>query len=301
MLTSLSGSVRQGLCRATFWPAASRAAGLTPWCKPTQRSASTTGQELLLTSIDETGVATMRLNRRPVNSLNLEFLTEINMRLDRLHLDSACRGLILTSANDGIFSAGLDILEMYNPDESRLREFWRSLQDMWLQLYTSRLVTIAAINGHSPAGGCLLSISCDYRIMAEGKFTIGLNETKLGITAPSWFVDTMLQTVGHRECERALQLGSLYKVDDALRIGLIDEVKPMADVLPTAQATMKEWLKIPAAARYLSKLALRSPASDKLQRNKQADIDQFVNLILKDSVQKGIGMYLDALKKKSAK
>ena len=77
----------------------------------------------------------------------------------------------------------------------------------------------------SPAGGCLLSLCCDYRVMQGPKFTIGLNETLLGIVAPFWFKDTMLNTVGQRHTELALQLGTLFTADQALSIGLVDKVR----------------------------------------------------------------------------
>ena len=69
---------------------------------------------------------------------------------------------------------------------------------MWLSLYMAPLPVIAAINDAAPAGGCLMAMSCDYRIMAQHpKFNIGLNETLLGIVAPTWFMDTMVRYVFH--------------------------------------------------------------------------------------------------------
>ena len=79
-------------------------------------------------------------------------------------------------------------MEIYKSKPERARQFWRTLQDVWLKLYGSNKIYIAAISGHSPAGGCLLAMSCDYRIMSKGPYKIGLNETLLGITAPFWFV-----------------------------------------------------------------------------------------------------------------
>ena len=69
-----------------------------------------------------------------------------------------------------------------------------------------------------------MSLCCDYRVMQGPKFTIGLNETLLGIVAPFWFKDTMLNTVGQRQTELALQLGTLFTADQALSIGLVDKV-----------------------------------------------------------------------------
>ncbi|CAG02071.1 unnamed protein product, partial [Tetraodon nigroviridis] len=132
-------------------------------------------------------------------------------------MDKSCRGIILTSGQPKVFSAGLDIMEMYGKSPEHCGEFWRAVQEIWLKLYGSNMVVIAAINGSSPAGGCLLSLTCDYRIMADNpRYSIGLNETQLGIVAPFWFRDTMMNTVGHRSTEIALQLGQLYSPAEAL-------------------------------------------------------------------------------------
>lgn len=72
--------------------------------------------------------------------------------------------------------------------------------------------------GHAPAGGCLLAMSCEYRIMVNGKFTIGLNETALGIVAPTWFMDTMCHTIPIRQAEYALTTARMFSVDEALKV-----------------------------------------------------------------------------------
>jgi 3,2-trans-enoyl-CoA isomerase len=94
------------------------------------------------------------------------------------------QSMILASGLPSIFSAGLDLTELYKPDPSRLPKFWESFQQLYFDLYGSRLATIAAMNGHAPGAGCMIALSCDYRIMSKGK--IGLNESKLGICAPPW-------------------------------------------------------------------------------------------------------------------
>ena len=81
-----------------------------------------------------------------MNSLSLELLTELSITLDKLENDKKVQGIILTSGKDGIFSAGLDIMEMYQPQEARLREFWKTLQNVWMKLYGARHATVAAIN-----------------------------------------------------------------------------------------------------------------------------------------------------------
>ena len=96
------------------------------------------------------------------------------------------------------------------------------------------------MEGHAPAAGCMLALSCDVRIMAaasgggSGKNgneiktptapTIGLNESQLGIVAPPWLAQQYIDTIGCRRAEVALQLGTLYQPEQALEIGLVDHL-----------------------------------------------------------------------------
>lgn len=241
----------------------------------------------------------MKMKNPPVNSLSLDFLTEFSISLEKLEIDRGCRGLILTSAFPKIFSAGLDITEMCGKSAEHYAAFWRAVQEMWLKLYGSNMVTIAAINGSSPAGGCLMAVCCDYRIMANNpKFTIGLNETQLGIVAPFWFKDTMSNTIGNRLTEQSLQLGQMYTAPDALKIGLVDKLVPEDEVQSTAAAAMTQWLAIPDHARQITKSMMRKPTIDRLVKQREADINNFVSFVTRDSIQKSLQVYMDRLKQK---
>lgn len=155
-------------------------------------------------------IAILKMNSPPVNPLSRPFLKDLHNAILECEQDEDIRGLILTSNKTGVFSAGLDITEMWRKPEDEVRAFWIQLQDTWRALYSTPLATCAAINGASPAGGCLLSISCDHRIMINHpKFTIGLNETKLGLVAPIWFAKCFQDLLGKRKAERYLYLGSL--------------------------------------------------------------------------------------------
>uniref|UniRef100_A0A452VBA6 Enoyl-CoA delta isomerase 1, mitochondrial n=1 Tax=Ursus maritimus TaxID=29073 RepID=A0A452VBA6_URSMA len=245
------------------------------------------------------GVAVMKMRNPPVNSLSLEFLTELLISLEKLENDKTFRGIIITSDCPGIFSAGLDLLEMYGRDPAHCAEYWKAVQELWLRVYLSNLVVIGAINGISPAGGCLLSLSCDYRVLANNpKYAIGLNETLLGIIAPFWFKDVLVNTIGHRAAERALQLGFLFPPSDALQVGIVDQVVPEDQVQSTARSVMAQWLAIPDHARQLTKNLVRKPTADRLLQQRDADIQNFVRFISRDSIQKSLHVYLEKLKQK---
>lgn len=131
-------------------------------------------------------------------------------------------------------------------------------------------------------------------------FTIGLNETQLGIVAPFWFVDTMHNTIGSRHTEVSLTQGRLYTTDEALKIGLVDELaNSKEEALQKAERFLASFGRIAPQARTLSKMAVRGRAVDKLAKNREADVKTFLQFVNNDKVQMGLEMYLEALKKKA--
>ncbi|XP_028841251.1 enoyl-CoA delta isomerase 1, mitochondrial-like [Denticeps clupeoides] len=270
-------------------------------CHAFRHRNSSTSSKIRVDLDSSTGVAVMTLQGPPVNSMCMDFLTDFAISMEKLELDKNCRGLILTSAVPKVFSAGLDIMEMYGKGPEHATVFWRAVQEMWFKLYSSNMVTIAAVNGSSPAGGCLLALSSDYRIMADNpRYVIGLNEAQVGIVAPFWLKDNMVQTLGHRQTEKSLQLAQLYSAPDALKIGLVDKLVPEEKVLSTATETMAKWFSIPDHSRQITKSMMRKQTIDKFLSNRETDINNFANFVTKDSIQKSLGTYLAKLKKKKA-
>lgn len=130
-------------------------------------------------------------------------------------------------------------------------------------------------------------MTCDYRIMSEGKHTIGLNETQLGIVAPFWFIDTFKNTIGHRKAEQLLALGTLLVPDEAYRVGLIDEVVPADKVLERSTNELMRWISIPNQARIITKQRIRQEYIDKLLHKQSEDREEFIAYVTSNSVQKG--------------
>ena len=215
------------------------------------------------------------------------------------------QALVLQSAKPSVFSAGLDLTELHNPDHLRLRDFWGSFQQLYLDLYGSRLACIAALEGSAPAAGCMLALSCDFRIMAATtesyRPSIGLNESRLGIVAPPFLARQFLDTIGQRQAELGLSLGTLYSSEQALQIGLVDQVVPADQVRQVAQTTATEWAKIPSVARVGSKMLMRRPALEELQQTRQKDVDDFVRFVTSEPAQKGLSAYLEMMAKRRKK
>lgn len=242
--------------------------------------------------------ANVVMQRLPVNSLNLEFLQELTSTIKDLE-QQKYKGIILSSSSPTVFSAGLDIMEMYKPDEARLRKFWQSLQTMWKTLYATPLITIAAINGHTPAGGCLIAMSCDHSIMVESRATIGLNETLLGIVAPKWFRNLYVNRIGFGRAEHALKIGKLFTPEEALKLNLINElVESPADLMSKAEEELDKWIKIPSAALHMTKLSLRQSHVDELISYEKEEVEQIVYFTKQDIVQNALQKYIENLKGK---
>lgn len=262
-------------------------------------SSGADSKDISVTVNEKTGVANMKLQRAPVNSLNTAFLKNIENTLDQLKQEKV-KGVILSSGLPKIFSAGLDILEMYQCTEESLSAFWTQLQNTWMKLYATNYPTVALVNGHAPGAGCQLAMSCEYRIMLNSKYTTGLNETKMGIIAPFWFVDTMINVIGTRQTEYALTSGKLFTSAEALQVGLIDEeVADESEGFQKAEAFLSQYASIPGQTRHMTKMMLREKIINNLVQNREKDLKNVIQLITAPQVQKGLGLYLQSLKKKA--
>ncbi|MEE9374662.1 MAG: enoyl-CoA hydratase/isomerase family protein [Saprospiraceae bacterium] len=183
------------------------------------------------------------LNRGNANPINADLCGEITTELRRIENDGSKRGLIITGNTPGYFSVGLDLKELYYHDERTIGHFWYKWDEMLNSLIHFKKPLISAINGHSPAGGCVIAATCDYRIMADDdKYIIGLNETSVGIAVPENIFLLYQFWIGKNAAYHCLMDGSLHSPSNALKIGLINEVCNIKEVLCHAKRKMDIWL-----------------------------------------------------------
>ncbi|XP_076169771.1 enoyl-CoA delta isomerase 1, mitochondrial isoform X2 [Ptiloglossa arizonensis] len=263
---------------------------------PLYKTYATNLTPIEVTHEDITGISTISMAQTPANILNKELLSALKTSFINAQKND-CKGIILTSSLPSIFSAGLDIMEMYNRSEKQLIEYWHMLQDMWLTLYGLEVPIAATINGASPGGGCLLALSCEYRVLVEGKHTIGLNETQLGLSAPTWFRSLYIDTLGYRKAELALLKGSLFHPKEALEIGLVDElVTDKTSAIKKCRDYITGFKRIPC--RNTMKRELRKKNLLWLKENQALDLNEFLTLIQLPTVQATLETYIDSLQKK---
>ena len=128
-------------------------------------------------------IAVITLNRPKSNAINTEMVRELQKMVQIIEQDKQSAGLIITG-QERFFSAGIDLIELYDYNETEIKDFWISFLKLTATLVSFKKPMVAAINGHSPAGGCIIALCADYRVMAEGDFIIGLNEIPIGIIVP---------------------------------------------------------------------------------------------------------------------
>lgn len=196
----------------------------------------------------EDGIAVVRLDRGVINALNLQLVQELAETLQRLKLDAEVHGLVLGSANDKFFSIGFDIPQLYDLTRDDFDLFYQAFNRLCLALYTFPKPTVAAMTGHAIAGGCILALCCDYRFIAEGRRLMGLNEIKLSVPVP-YPADCMLRhLVGWRFARDVMESGEFFEPDQLLRMGMVDQVLPLEQVLSSSSEKSRALGALPPAA-----------------------------------------------------
>lgn len=181
---------------------------------------------------DQGGIRTIQLNRPPVNALSLELLNALAQAVDTAPGEGA-KGIVLAGL-PGMFSAGLDLKALQSAGPKGVEEIIEALNNACKSLAKSSIPVVAAITGHAPAGGMVLSLFCDYRFMADGEFKIGLNEVRLKIPLPPLAMVGLEQVVGLKNAKIFSNEGEFYSPQEAMAMDLIDEIAPADEVVQQA-------------------------------------------------------------------
>ena len=225
----------------------------------------------------EGGVAIVVLCRAKVNALDEPTIDELKDRFHELEADDAVRAVVF-SGEGKFFSFGFDIpgfLGHSKPDFSR---FLAKFTDLYTYLFTYPKPVVAALNGHTVAGGLMLALACDRRSIAEGMGKVALNEIAFGSSVLAGSVEMLRFAVGNRNAEKILYTGAMYLPEDALRLGLVDEVCLAEELLGKAMAAARELGGKSQPAFQSMKRLLRGPVAEEMRRHESASIVEFINI-----------------------
>ena len=179
-------------------------------------------------------VGVITINRpKALNALNSEVLKELNATLDAVDLENT-RALVLTGAGEKSFVAGADIGEMSTLTKAEGEAFGKIGNDVFRKLETFPIPVIAAINGFALGGGCEISMSCDIRICSENA-VFGQPEVGLGITPGFGGTQRLARIIGVGKAKEMIYAATNVKAEEAYRIGLVNAVYPLEELMPAAK------------------------------------------------------------------
>src|SRR5205814_7895096 len=193
---------------------------------------------------------------RPESGANIfdaATLDELNEHLDFVENDTSLRALIVASAKKSIFVAGADLKTLLQQAQAGgMRAFIAKGQQAFNRLAGLKIPTVAAIHGASAGGGYEVALACDYRVATDDPATrIGLPETTLGLI-PAWGGCTRLpRVIGAGKAAEVILKGKLYSAQEALKIGLVDEVVPRDQLINRAREKLRAGKRKPSAAPKL--------------------------------------------------
>jgi enoyl-CoA hydratase/carnithine racemase len=195
----------------------------------------------MLETIEHPGqIRELRLARPPVNALDLELLRALCAAVGSAKQDVA----LIVSGQPGLFTAGLDVRAMLEQDRDTVTQTFVELWRVQRAIATCPVPVVFAITGHSPAGGTVLAIHGDYRVMAQGDFRLGLNEVQVGLIPGPVIHGAFRRLVGGHATQ-LVSRGALIDPATALRVGLVDELCDPTQVTARALEVAREYAGLP--------------------------------------------------------
>lgn len=239
----------------------------------------------------------IKLNRPPVNAIDHEMLVRLRDAM-RSAVEDGVGGVILTG-RPGIFSAGLDIPSIIDLDRKALLAYWNDFYELFKTIAQSPIPIGAALTGHSPAGGTVLAIFCDWRIAARGSFFLGLNEVQVGLALPAVLYHAYKRLIGTQNAERLGVVGAMIDPDEALACGLVDEVCDAEQLADRARGRMQEMLSRPRDAMLTTRATARQDIADLFARYDVSTMADMVEFWFRDETQASLKRFVESLNARS--
>lgn len=225
----------------------------------------------MITREDRGSIGVIRLAHGKVSALDLELCRALTAELARARATGA-RAIVLTGTGSA-FSAGVDLFRVTRGGADYVREFLPRMDALFRAVLTAPLPTVAAVNGHAIAGGCILAAACDHRVMAAGTGRIGVPELLVGVPFPALPLSIVLARVSPATGRGLVLSGRTVLPDEALATGLVDEVSPPDALLDRACAVAEALTAIPPVSFALTKRAFVQPVLDRVAALAEVDAD----------------------------
>ena len=218
----------------------------------------------------ESNIATITLDRGKVNALNEPLVEDLTGTFQTLEKDANVKSVIFTGKGK-FFSFGFDVPEFLGYPKKDFVKYLEKFADLYTYVFQFPKPVVAALNGHTIAGGSMLATACDYRLMVSEKAKISLNEITFGSSVFAGCVEMLKFCVGPRNAQSILYSGAMYSAEEAFEMGLVDQVASEDKLLEAATEVAQELAKKNPSAFRSIKTLLRKPVVDEmLKRDKDS-------------------------------
>jgi enoyl-CoA hydratase len=239
----------------------------------------------------EDGIATLLINRPDaLNSLSGSLLRDLDKSVAALSQDPSAHAVIVTGAGRA-FVAGADIEEISQLDQQSGLEFARLGQSVFSAIENLRKPVVAAVNGFALGGGCELAMACHMRI-ASSRARFGQPEVKLGILPGFGGTQRLPRLVGRGVATALILSGEIIKADEALRIGLVNEIVEPDELLPRSRALLEGILRMGPGAVAASLEAIGDGLDQTLAGGLEIEAQRFAAACGSDEMREGTSAFL---------
>jgi enoyl-CoA hydratase/carnithine racemase len=234
------------------------------------------------------GLVTARFDKPRGNAIDEPFVRELSEFANWVGSDPDVQGVMLASAHPKLFCPGLDLVTLVEYDRPAMVDFMRLFSEMVWALYSLPKPVVAALGGHAVAGGCILALTADYRVLKRGGVQIGLNEVKVGVPLP-WSVMVLLRTsVPPTSLTRVALLGRNFADEEAVAVGLADELAAEDGFEDSCRARLEEFAEKDLAAVAVTKAYLRDAALGEMRARELREMDTWLDRWFSDSARERI-------------
>jgi enoyl-CoA hydratase/carnithine racemase len=240
-------------------------------------------------------LAVLRLDKPRGNAIDPPLVEALADAARTLGADPEVRGVLLASAHPKVFCPGLDLVGLIEFDRPAMERFMLRFAEAVWALYGLPKPVVAAVGGHAVAGGCILALTADYRVLKRGGAQMGLNEVRIGVPLP-WSVSVLLRTaVPPSSLAQVALLGRNFADEDARAVGLADELADGDGFEERCLERLREYADKDALAFGTTKTYLRADALRSMRAHEQEHIWEFLDGWFSEPTRRRLREMVDAL------
>jgi enoyl-CoA hydratase/carnithine racemase len=232
-------------------------------------------------------LAILRLSKARGNAIDEPMVEDLAAAVEEIASDDGVRGVLLASAHPKLFCPGLDLVTLGEYDRPSMERFFARFEDAMIALYSIRKPVVAAIAGAAVAGGFILALTADYRVLRRGSL-VGLNEVRVGVPVPWWVITILRTSTSPAAFTRVGLLGENFTDEEARDLGLVHEVLPAQGFAATAVARLEELAGRDPAALGTTKAWARQAAITEMQDGRAERRSEFLDAWFSPTTQDNI-------------